>query len=59
MTSIKLKAKNLTQTAVTNIIEQRMLLILKCISNLTFRMLRQTSCYVFNEAEMAKKETCL
>ena len=35
--------KNITQTAVTNIMEQRMLLIFKCISNLTFRMLRHTS----------------
>ena len=35
--------KNITQTAVTNIMEQRMLLIFKYILNLTFRMLQHTS----------------
>ena len=35
--------KNIAQTVVTNIIEQRMLLIFKYILNLTFRMLQHTS----------------
>ena len=35
--------KNITPTAVTNIMEQRILLIFRCISNSTFRMLRHTS----------------
>ena len=34
--------KNITQTAVTNIMEQRMLLIFKYISNLTFYKLQHT-----------------
>ena len=41
---INILIENITQTAVTNIMEQRMLLpIFKYISNLTFRMLQHTS----------------